>query len=439
MMIKCQEEFFKMSVKIDNVEKNIIQLEIEVEPEKFEQGMQKAFSKNAKKFKVPGFRNGKAPRKMVEQMYGEQVLYEDAINFVCPEEYEKAIKDNNIEPVDRPEIDIVKIGQGEGLVFTAKVTTKPEIKLGEYKQIEVEKIDAEVTQEDVTNELKSIAEKNARLVSVEDKEVQNGNFVTLDFEGFIDGVPFENGKAENFDLEIGSGSFIEGFEEQLVGKKIGEEASVLVKFPDDYNAKDIAGKEAKFIIKIKAIKYKEVPELDDELAKDVSEFETLEEFRKDIEEKIKKSKEHIAKHELEDKIIAKIIENSEIDVPRVMVEKQVDNILKNYDMQLRYKGLDLNTYLQYSNIELDKFRESFSERAEKEVKASMVIEKIGNNEGIEATDDEIEEKIASISEKLKKSVEEVKNNLGEEYVDMVREEIVANKTVEFLVENAKIG
>ena len=428
-----------MSVKVDNVEKNIIQLEIEVEPEKFEQGMQKAFSKNAKMFNVPGFRKGKAPRKMVEQMYGEQVLYEDAINFVCPEEYEKAIKDNNIEPVDRPEIDILKIGQGEGLVFTAKVATKPEITLGEYKQVEVEKIDAKVTEEDVENELKSLAEKNARLISMEDKEVQNENFVTLDFEGFIDGVPFENGKAENFDLEIGSGSFIEGFEEQLIGLKIDEEATVKVNFPEDYNAKDLAGKAAEFKVKIKAIKYKEVPEIDDELAKDVSEFETLLELKEDIKSKIEKAKQHRAKHEIEDRILKKIIENSEIDVPQVMVDRQLERIIKNYDMQLRYKGLDLNTYLQYSNIELEKFKEGFAERAEMEVKTSLIIEKIGKEEGIEVSDDEIEDKVVTIAEKLNKSVEEVKNSLGDEYVDMVKEELVANKTVEFLVENAKIG
>ncbi|MGI6778814.1 MAG: trigger factor [Acetivibrionales bacterium] len=427
-----------MNVKVQDVEKNVVQLEIEVDAAKFEEGMKKSFSKNAKKFNVPGFRKGKAPRSIVERYYGEQVLYEDAINFVCPEAYDKAVEEHDIHPVDRPEIDILQIGEGKNLVFTAKVTVKPEVELGEYMGIEVDKIEAAVTDEDVEKELKSIQEKNARLITIDDRPVQEGDIVNIDFEGFIDDKAFEGGKAENYDLVIGSGQFIQGFEEQLKGVDTGAEVDVNVTFPEDYGQKELAGKPALFKVKVNSIKVKELPELDDELAKDVSEFDTLQEYKDDLKKKLSEKAEQQAKNQTEDSIIDKVVENSKIDLPQVMIDKQVDRMIYDFDLRLRYQGLDLQRYLEMMGMEMDAFRGQFAARAEKEVRTQLVLEKISKTEKVEVSDEELDEEIKKMAENYKQEAENFKKNLREDDIEYIRNNLIVRKTVDMLVENAKL-
>jgi len=427
-----------MNVKIENVEKNVVQLEIEVYAAKFEERMKRSLFKNAKKFNIPGFRRGKAPRSIIERYYGEQVFYEDAINYVCPEAYDEAIKENNIHPVDRPEIDIKQIGSGENLIFTAKVTVKPEVELGEYKGVEVKKAEVVVTDDDVENELKRIVERNARLVTVEDRPVQSGDIAVIDFEGFIDGTPFEGGKGENYNLVIGSGQFIPGFEDQLIGANAGDEVDVNVTFPEDYGNKELAGKPALFKVKVNEIKFKELPVVDDEFAKDVSEFETLDEYKADLRKKLTEAAEHRAKHETEEKVIEKVVENAVVDIPRVMVERQIDNLVYDLDLRLRYQGMNLKSYLEYQGIDESSFREQFSERAEKEVKTQLVIEKIKEVENIDASEEEMKEEIKKLAENYKEEPEAFENRLKEEDKDYIKDNLIVRKTIDFLVDNAKL-
>ena len=427
-----------MNVKIENVEKNVVQLEIEVDAAKFEEGMKRSFFKNAKKFNIPGFRRGKAPRSIIERYYGEQVFYEDAINYVCPEAYDEAIKENNIHPVDRPEIDIKQIGSGENLIFTAKVTVKPEVELGEYKGVEVTKSEVVVTDDEVEAELNRIAERNARIITIEDRPVQSGDIAVIDFEGFMDGKPFEGGKGEKYNLVIGSGHFIPGFEDQLIGAKTGDEVEVNVTFPEDYGNKELAGKPALFKVKVNEIKFKELPAIDDEFAKDVSEFETLDEYKADLRKKLTEAAEHKAKHETEEKVIEKVVENAVVDIPRVMIERQIDNILYDLDLRLRYQGMNLKDYLEFQGMDEKTFREQFSERAEKEVKTQLVIEKNKEVENIDATEEEMKEEIKKLAENYKEEPEEFEKRLREEDKEYIKDNLIVRKTIDFLVDNAKL-
>jgi trigger factor len=427
-----------VNVKVENIEKNVVQLEIEVDAAKFEQGMQKSFQKNVKRFNIPGFRKGKAPRKVVERYYGEQILYEDAINFVCPEAYDEAVEQNNIHPVDRPEIDIKQIGEGQNLIFTAKVTVKPEVELGEYKGIEVSKVDTTVTDEDVEQELKKALEKNARMITIDDRGVQTGDIVVIDFEGFIDGVAFEGGKASDYELTIGSGQFIAGFEEQLVGAKTGDDVEVNVTFPEDYGNKDVAGKPAVFKVKVKEIRLKELPAADDEFAKDVSEFDTLAEYKESLRKKLVEAAEHRAKHQTEDNVIGKVVENATVDIPRVMIDKHIDNLLYDFDLRLRYQGLDLKKYLEMMGMDTDTFRGQFESRAEKEVKSQLVLEKVGIVEKLDASEEEINDEIKKLAENYKQNEEEFKKHLSPEDIEYIKGTIINRKTVDFLVQNAKV-
>lgn len=427
-----------MKVKIENVEKNVVQLEIEVDAARFEEGMKRSFFKNAKKFNIPGFRRGKAPRNIIERYYGEQVFYEDAINYVCPEAYDEAIKENDIHPVDRPDIDIKQIGSGENLIFTAKVTVKPEVELGEYKGIEVEKTEVIVTDDDVKNELNRIVERNARLVTIEDRPVQSGDIAVIDFEGFIDGEAFEGGKGENYNLVIGSGQFIPGFEDQLIGAKTGDDVEVNVTFPEDYASKELAGKPAVFKVKVNEIKFKELPVVDDEFAKDVSEFDTLDEYKADLRKKLVEAAEHRAKHETEEKVISKVVENAVVDIPEVMVEKQINNLIYDIDLRLRYQGMDLKSYLEYQGMDEKAFREQFSERAEQEVKTQLVIEKIKEVENIDASEEEMDEEIKKLAESYKEKPEDFAKRLKEEDKSYIKDNLVVRKTIDFLVDNAKL-
>jgi len=431
-------QVYKMNVKVENIEKNVVQLEIEVDAAKFEEGMEKSFLKNAKKFNVPGFRKGKAPRSIVERYYGEQVLYEDAINFICPEAYDEAVEKNDIHPVDRPEIDIKQIGSGQNFVFTAKVTVKPEVILGDYKGVEAEKVEAEITDEDVEKELEKIAERNSRLITVEDRAIQKDDIAVIDFNGFIDGEEFDGGKGTDYNLTIGSGQFIPGFEDQLIGAKTGDELDVNVVFPEDYHATDLAGKPALFKVKVKEIKVKELPVLDDEFAKDVSEFDTLEAYKEDLKNKLRENAEHRAKHETEDNVINKVVDNASVDIPKVMIEKQIDRLIYDFDMRLRYQGLDLDRYLNIMGMDIDTFRGQFAQRAEADVKTQLVLEKISKVENISASEDEVDEEIRKTAENYKQNVEDFKKHLSEDDIEYIKGNIVFKKTIDMLVENAKL-
>lgn len=425
-----------MNVKVENIEKNVIKLEIEVDAAVFEEGMNKSFAKNKKKFNVQGFRPGKAPRAMVERIYGEHVLYDDALNFVIPDAYDKAVEENNIVPVDQPEFDIVSIGGGQNLVFTAQVTVKPEVELGEYKNIKVTKVEPNVTDQDLEDELDKIAKQNSRMVSVSDRPVQMGDIAYIDFEGFVDGVAFEGGKGTNYALEIGSGSFIPGFEEQLVGAEIGADVEVKVTFPEAYHAEELAGKEAVFKCKVNEIKMREMPVLDDEFAKDVSEFDTMDEYKADLKEKLLKYAEEDAKRQTENDVIMKVVENATVEIPEVMINKQVDYHLKDLERKLSYQGLTLEKYMEFTKTTIDDLRDQYKGMAEKEVKSQLVIEKVGKVEGITATDDEFNSKVLGIADTYKQDAEEFKKHLRPEDIEYIKDQIVYEKTIDFLVDNA---
>ena len=427
-----------MSVKMEKKEKNIIQLEIEVDAAKFEEGLHKSYLKNVKRFNVPGFRKGKAPRSIVERHYGEEVLYEDAINIVCSEAYDKAVEENDIHPVDRPDIDIKQIGKGQNLIFVADVTVRPEVTLGQYKGVEVEKVKAMVTEDDVDKEIEKIAEKSARLITVEDRGIEKGDIADLDFEGFIDGVPFEGGKASGYRLEIGSGNFIEGFEEQLMGAKPGDDVEVNVTFPEDYSSEELAGKAALFKVIINDVKIKELPVLDDEFAKDVSEFDTLEEYKSDIRKKLTEAAEHKATHETEDRIINKVNENSSVDIPDVMIQKHIDNLIRDFDSRLRQQGLDLEKYLSIMDMGYVDFRSQFEKRAEAEVKTQLVLDAVCKAENIQATEDEFNEELIKIAENYQQDLEQFKQHLQKNDIEYIKDTIKIRKTIGLMVENAKI-
>ncbi|MDF2987663.1 MAG: trigger factor [Eubacterium sp.] len=425
--------------KIEDVEKNVVQLEIEVDAAKFEEGMQQSYKKNASKFNIPGFRKGKAPRNIVERYYGEQALYDDAINIVCSEAYDQAVEEKKLQPVDRPEIDIIQIGSKQNLIFSAKITVKPEVELGSYMGVEVTKADATVTEDDVEKEFNKVVEKNSRLVTVTDRPVQSGDSAVIDFEGFIDSVPFEGGKGTDYSLVIGSGTFIPGFEDQLIGKNIGEEVDVNVSFPEEYGKEELNGKPALFKVTVKEIKVKELPAVDDEFAKDISEFDTLEEYKKDLRNKLEETAKHKAEHENEESIIQKIAENATLEIPKVMVEKQIDAMARDFDMRLRYQGLDLQRYLEMMGMDFEAFRAQFAGRAENEVKIQLVVEKISQVENVEVSDDELDEEIKKMAEAYKQSAEDLKKSLRPEDEEYVKKDIAFRKTIKLLVENAKLA
>lgn len=423
-----------MKVSVEKIEKNKVKMEIEVDAARFEEGMNFSYKKNAKKFVVQGFRKGKAPRKIVERYYGEGVLYEDAFEHVYNEVYDIAVKDNNLEPVDNPELDIVKIGNGENLVFTAEITVKPEFELGKYKGIEIEKKEIAVTDEDVDSELNKVAEKNSRLVAVEDRPVENDDTTDIDFTGYIDGETFDGGEGKNFELVIGSGQFIPGFEEQLIGCEKGAEVEVNVTFPEDYNVEEFAGKAALFKVVINEIKKKELPVVDDEFAKDVSEFESLEEYKKSIYEDLLKKKEEEDKNRIRNEVLEKISEDTEIDIPEPMIERRVNNILYDMDMNLRYQGMELKQYLDMMGQNIQDFGKTFRPRAEKDVKMSLIIEKIRSIEGIEATDEDFD---AEVSKYVKNSDEAEKiqfvDSLSDDDKKTIKDDIAGRKTIDLIV------
>ncbi len=426
-----------MSMKVEKTDKaNEVKLSFVIEAQKFDEAIQKAYTKNAKYFTIPGFRKGKAPYKIVERQYGAQIFYEDAFNEVVPEIYEKELNENKIEAVSRPDIDITQMEKGKDLIFTAIVQTKPEVTLGKYKGIELKKIEYTVKEEDIKHELGHMQERNARLVNVEDRPVEKDDTVVIDFEGFVDGVAFEGGKAEGHELVIGSNTFIPGFEDQIIGMKIDEEKEINVTFPEEYFSKDLAGKEAMFKVKLHEIKKKELPALDDEFAKDVSEFDTLEELKKSIKEKLEEQNTSRAKYETEDAAIKAVCDNVKIEIPSGMVETETDNMIRDIEQRLMYQGLNLTQYLQMMQKTEADMRKEFEEQATQTVKTKLVLEAIIKAEKIEASEDEIKAKAEEMAKNYGRDAEEMlKNDALKVYI---ADTLKTEKAVDFIVKNAKI-
>ena len=426
-----------MSIKIEKTEnKNEVKLEFTIEAAKFDEAIKTVYSKNAKYFNIPGFRKGKAPMNIVERYYGDEIFYEDAFNEVVPEVYEKELKENNMEAVSRPDLDVKQIGKGQDLIFTAVVQTKPEVKLGKYKGIELKKVEYNVSDADIDHELGHMQEKNARLVSIEDRPVEKGDITVIDFEGFVDGVAFEGGKAQNHELTIGSNTFIPGFEDQIIGMKIDEEKDINVKFPEDYFSENLKGKDAVFKVKLHEIKKKELPKLDDEFAKDVSEFDTLKELKESIKQKIDEENKTKAKYEMQDAAVKAVCDAVEIDIPSGMIETEVDNMVREIEQRLSYQGMKLENYLQMIGKTNEEFRKEYEEQAKTSVKNRLVIEAIIKAEKIEPDEVTVEEKIKEMAELYGQKEEQLKQNEG--FVQYIKESLKSEKAVEFIVENAKI-
>jgi trigger factor len=427
-----------MNVKVEKIENNVVKLEISVEAQKFNEALQKSYTKNAKKFNIPGFRKGKAPINVIKRYYGEGVFFEDAINFCCDDTYPVAIKENDIRPVDYPEIDIVEIGEGKDFVYTAKVVVYPEVQLGEYKGVEVKKAEYNVTEEEIEAQLKSMQEKNARIETKTEGTVEKGNLAVIDFKGFVDGIAFEGGEGKDYSLEIGSGTFIDNFEDQVVGMSVGETKNVNVTFPEQYGKEELNGKPAVFEVTVKEIKVKDVPALDDEFAKEVSEFDTLDELKADSRKKLQESNDLRAKREYEEVVIDAVASNAKIDIPEVMVKKEVDSMLKDLEMRLKYQGLDLPTYYEYTNNTEEKVREYMKESAEKRVKVDLVLERIAKTENIEATDEEILAKATELAKQYgEKDIDKTAKLLFDAQKDYIKLDVINEKVIKLLVDNSK--
>ncbi|AWZ47994.1 trigger factor [Clostridiaceae bacterium 14S0207] len=427
-----------MNVKVEQKEKNIIELEITVEAEKFNEGLKKAYAKNAKKFNIPGFRKGKAPIHIIKKFYGEGVFFEDAINYCCDATYPQAISENNIKPVDYPKIDIVQIGEGKEFIYKAEVTVYPEVELGKYKGVEAKKVSYEVTEEEIDSRLKATQERNARVEEKKDGAVEKGDIAVIDFKGFIDGVAFEGGEGTDFELEIGSGTFIDNFEDQLVGLKVGEKKDVNVTFPEEYGREELNGKAAKFEVTVKNLKFKELPELNDEFAKEVSEFETLKAYKEDLKKQMKEANAQRAEREFEEAIIAKVCEDAKIDIPEVMVEKEINMMLRDLEMRLKYQGLDLESYYKYTNNTEETVKEYMKENAEKRVKTDLVISKIAEVEKVEATEEEVKTKAMEMAKQYgDKDIEKTAEKIVQSQGAYLKIDIVNQKVIDMLVKESK--
>lgn len=429
-----------MNVKIEKLENNIMQLEITVEAQKFDEALLKSFKKNSKKFDLPGFRKGKAPLAMIKRNYGVEVFYEDAINLIYEDTYPKAIKENNINPVDYPELDIVEIAEGKDFKYTAKVAVMPEVILGEYNGLEVSKIEYPVSDDEVDKQIKLMQDKGARIeVKAEDAAIENGDIAIIDFKGFVDGIAFEGGEGKEFSLEIGSGSFIDNFEEQLIGLKKGEKKEVNVHFPEEYGKEELNGKAAMFEVTVNEVKAKEVPELDDEFAKEVSEFDTIDELKADIKNKIVESNNLRAEREFEDKVVDAACENAKIDIPAIMIKKETDIMLQDLEQKLKVQELDLKSYYQYTNTTEEKVREYMRENAEKRVKTKLVIEEIAKAEKFEATEEELLVKATEYAKQYgDKDIEKMAKLLLDAQKEYIKADVVNEKVIKMLINNSKI-
>lgn len=426
-----------MSLQVEKLENNTAKLTIEVPAEEFDKAIQTAYQKNKNKFNVPGFRKGKVPYAMVEKMYGAGVFYEEAANELIPDAYANAAAESELEIVARPEINVTQIEKGKPFVFEAEVTLKPEIKLGKYKGVKVEAMDTTVTDEDVAAELDKVKEQNARLVAADDKAVEDGDQTTIDFEGFVDGVAFEGGKGEDYPLTIGSHSFIDTFEEQLIGKKVGEEVEVNVTFPEQYQAKELAGKPAMFKVTIKEIKVKEYPELDDDFAQDVSEFDTLDEYKADIKKNLEEKKTQEAEADKESKVIEAIVNDSEMDIPEKMIEAQSQQMVEEFAQNIAMQGISFDQYMQFTGTTVDQLTEQVKPQAEARVQSSLVLEAIVKAEKIEASDEEFDEEIKRMAERYQMEADKVNELLSDDDKKNIRADICARKAAKLVVEKAK--
>ena len=427
-----------MECKVEKTKNaNEVKLNVTIEAEKFDEAIKKVYFKSAKYFNIPGFRKGKAPMNIVEKYYGKEIFYEDAFNEVVPEELEKAVEENKLQVVSRPDIEVTQIGKGQDLIFTAVFQTKPEAELGKYKGVEIKKIEYKVTDEDIEHELGHMQEHNSRLISVEDRPVEKGDIANINFEGFVDGVAFEGGKAENHDLEIGSNTFIPGFEDQIIGMKIDEEKDIKVKFPDEYFSKDLAGKDATFKVKVNEIKKKELPTLDDEFAKDVSEFDTLKELKESIKEKQQKQNDERAKYETQDAVMKAVCENVKVDIPSGMIETETENMIKDMEQRLAYQGLKLDQYLQMMGKTREEMQKEYEPQATDAIKSRLAIEAVIKAEKIEVADIDVDEKIKEMAKNYGRENDEefMKNENVRNYI---KQGLESEKALEFLVENAKI-
>lgn len=425
-----------MSFTVENLEKNMAKLTIEVSAEDFEKALQKAYEKNKNKIAVNGFRKGKVPRAVIEKVYGAGVFYEDAANILIPEEYSKAAEESKLDIVSQPEIDVTQIEKGKSFIFTAEVALKPEVTLGEYLGVEIEKTDAKVTADDVKAELEKVREQNARLVDVTSRGVKDKDQAVIDFEGFVDGVPFEGGKGTDYPLTIGSHSFIDNFEEQLIGAKIGKEVEVNVTFPENYQAAELAGKPATFKVTVKAIKVKELPKLDDDFAKDVSEFDTLADYKADINKNLTEKKKEEAKREKEAKAVAKAVENASMDIPEGMIKLQVNNMVNEFAQRLQMQGLSIDQYIQYMGSNHQQFMESLKPEAVTRIKNSLVLEAVVKAENITATEDDFEEEVKRMADMYKMEVDKVKEILGDNEKEQIMSDLAIQKAAELIASKA---
>lgn len=426
-----------MSVKVENLEKNMAKLTVTVDAKEFDQALVNSYNKNKNRFSIPGFRKGKVPMAMVEKMYGEQVLYDDALNEILDKTYPDAVKESGLDVVSRPEIGIDEIGKGKDLVYTATVAVKPEVTLGEYKGVKVEKADVTVTEAEVQDRLNKELDKNSRLVDVE-REIKKDDIATIDFVGSVDGKEFAGGKGEDYPLTIGSGTFIPGFEDQLIGHKVGENVDVNVTFPEEYGAKDLAGKEALFKVSIKAVKEKQVPAADDEFASEVSEFDTLDEYKKDLEKTIRAEKEERATTTNENNVVDKVVANASMEIPEPMIDAQLDNMYYDYSMRLQQQGIPIDQYMQITGLTEAKLKEQMKPQAEKNIRTSLVLEAIQKKENISVSDERVDEEFKKIADQYKMKYEDLMKTVTDSQKESVRREIDMQETIDMLVSEANL-
>ncbi|MBS7303632.1 MAG: trigger factor [Lachnospiraceae bacterium] len=426
-----------MSVQVEKLEKNMAKLTIEASAEELEKAIEKVYQKQKKNISVPGFRKGKVPRMMVEKMYGKEVFYEDAANEIIPVAYEKAYDECGEDIVSTPQIEVTQIEAGKPFIFTALVALKPEVTLGAYKGIEVDKVDVTVSDEEVDAEIEKERDRNARSISVTDRAVQDKDQTVIDFEGFVDGVAFEGGKGENYPLTIGSGTFIPGFEEQLIGKNIGEETDVNVTFPEDYQAEDLAGKPALFKVTVKEIKEKQLPELDDEFAAEVSEFDTLAEYKEDVKKNLLEKREKDVKNAKEDAVVDAIIENASMDIPDAMIETQQRQMIQEFAQNIQAQGLSIDQYFQFTGLTAEKMMEQVKPQAEKRIKSRLVLEAVAKAENIVASEEDFDNEVAKMAEMYKMEADKIKESIGEEGKKQLLEDLAVSKAAEFVVNEAK--
>ena len=426
-----------MSFKVEQLEeKNMVKLVIEATAEEFEAGLNTAYNKSKSKINVPGFRKGKAPRKIIEQLYGQEVFFEDAANAIIPDAYAKACIESELDIVSQPKLSVTQLEKGKPFVFEAEVAVRPEVELGNYKGVEVSKVDTEATDADVEEEIKKVAEQNSRTITVEDRAVKDGDMTVIDFEGFIDGEAFEGGKGENYPLTIGSHSFIDNFEDQIIGMNIGDEKEINVTFPEDYHAEELKGKPATFKVSVKEIKEKQLPDIDDDFAQDVSDFDTLDEYKADLKKKIAERKEAEAKRQKETEAIEKIVADSKMDIPQAMIDTQVTRMAEDFAQRLQQQGLSLEMYFKYTGLTAEKILDDMKPEAVKRIQNSLVLEAVAKAENIQVSDDEFNAELSKMAEMYKMEVDKIKEFMGESEEKQMRDDIAIQKAVDLIVSSA---